>query len=306
MAIAFCPLCNSMMKEGICTNKNCGNSQFEIDFIKVVNEVKKLPQKFLKIINNSYINEIELFENHMSFKKSDDIWGQFLKYNADSADKIPNVIDGFINELLNLNIPLSHKIIGMSDSGEVILSNIRHSTIKTIKRIPKSIINKKIYKHYFEFIQISSLKKCNALNGDDVFATNDFKNWVSVGEYYYSGKQINEMFLVNLYISLCHIVKKYFLWTLTMTDKKTNLSLKTYFEKEVAYELFRNREIKEGKKRRTALKHIVDEYEREKPKKTIVNEHFRGAMIFEWRGITFKLSPPILDEQRIELNKIVM
>lgn len=305
MGTAFCPLCKSIMKDGICSNRNCGNSQFEIEFNSIIKKLKETPSEFKKSVNNSYIVECGLFENQLSYSLDDDkLKGFDEKCLLDNND-IPKNIDILIKELLRNDIQLNIKNIGLAfQDDELIFTGFKHSTIKEMKKIPKAWCNgrhsTRIYKHYFEFYQKSNIHpKDSTKHGDNVLATNDFVEWDVVGKMYFSKEYIQETFMRNLYVFLANIYKASRLWTLQMIDSETGLRLKTYFDKEYAYKLFKDREIKEGKQKRTALKHIVNDYERNKPNKVLVKEHLRGDMIFEWRGITFKLHPPIMDEKRI-------
>lgn len=287
MKTVFCPLCKSIMKEGICTNRNCGNSKLEIDFNNFISKFNKLSDGKLKGINNSYLLGKDLFSESLTYDKQPRCYTlgelkELIERNIDINVKVSNfLIDEKRNE--NLDIYSTFKLI--------------YFPLDKAKPIPK-----RIFRHYIELGLCTSKgfgKGATTVNRGIVFGSNDLEKWEPAGFNIHEDLKHNKEWYSTLLALASFSLGKSVLWTVSITDNKSGISIKTFFEKEKAYKLFKDREKKEGKKRRTALKHIVNEYQRESPKKSIVDEHFRGDMIFEWRGLTFKLTPPILDEKRI-------
>lgn len=74
-----------------------------------------------------------------------------------------------------------------------------------------------------------------------------------------------------------------------------------------AAEVFRLRDIPEGKQRRAALRHWVNEFWRPLPgteEETKVREHMRGVQSFAWSGLRVRITPSRDDLQRDEQSKI--
>lgn len=290
----FCPLCKSIMKDGICTNRNCGNSQFEIDFNKTIEIfTSKYPKQF-KIINNSYVLA-NLLENHQTYKfKNLSIDEDLRNFGFSLINNTKVNIKNICEYLIENKIPIDIKLTGIAeDTSTCICASYKLFKLKEIKKIPSHSF--KLYKFY---LQVSQLNEQIIKNGEFVLGTNDFMNWVNVGDLYYDESDLNQV-LEEFLNAIEHLIVSSKFWTLKAIDNKTGVGLKTFFEKEYAYNFFKDREIKIGKQRRTPLKHIVDDYERNTPKKVLVKEHLRGDMVFEWRNITFKLYPPIIDNRRI-------
>jgi hypothetical protein len=274
MATTFCPLCKSIMKDGICSNRNCGNSIFEIEFNKEIEFVKKyIPEKYQKQFNGAFNIKINM-DNP-------------LNYNSDDI-KIFNHLR-LIENLIKNNIRTFKTVGYVIGTNEPTLEIIRYMTLKeSIGKV------KSFRKHCFSCSIITS--RGNDLNTPVIWGTNDFIKWDDIGFTRSNSSTLNRIaFCGGIIHSTLHN------WTLGIKDKKTGIEFINYFSKEKAYALFKDREIKEGKKRRTSLKHIVDDYERNMPKKVLVKEHLRGDMTFEWRGIILKVHPPLIDE--IRLNK---
>lgn len=295
MSIEFCPLCKSIMKEGLCTNRKCGNSKLEIDFNKFVNLLKKISPNRLKKINNSYLDGLDLFENSLTFNR---ILRPELK-GIDSLKSLKPLIEAGID----INIKFTNCMVDENKEknlDEINVIGMRYFDIRHARCIPA-----KIYKHYIDYYLITTMKlgegrrqtAPNAL----VYGSNDLEKWHPAGLNSKTTELVDDFDKIEVLVNL--VLTKMELWTLKIIDNNTGISINTFFSKDKAYELFKDREIKQGKKKRTALKHIVTDYEREKPRKVLVKEHLRGDMIFQWRGITFKLYPPTLDEKRIVENK---
>lgn len=290
MSIKFCPLCKSIMKDGICTNRKCGNSQLEIDFNNFVKKFSDLSNVKLREINGSYLHGLNLFQDSLTYDFSS-------VPKSNSLENLKILIEaGF-----NVDVKVTNFLV--DEKKEINLDNylvqrLIYYPLKKAKPMPQ-----KIFKHYIEL----SLCVSKALNGNSknisraiVFGSNDFIKWESAGLNLSYDLGFNKDCYERL-LAICNFsMAKAILWTVSIVDNKTGISIKTFFEKEKAYQLFKDREIKEGKKRRTALKHIVSKYERKSPQKIFVDEHFRGDMTFEWRGLTFKLTPPFIDKERIE------
>lgn len=287
MKTIFCPLCKSIMKNGICTNRNCGNSKLEIDFNNFVKDFVKVNDVKLKQINNSYLCGKDLFSESLTHER-------VLKCNSLGALKV------LIEAGIDVNVKITNFLVDEKTGVNLdnyCVSKLIYYPIQKAKPIPK-----KIFKHYIEYgICVSKAIGGNSsnFNGQLVFGSNDLKEWKPAGFNSICNAKFDEEMYSKLLILASFSLTKSVLWTVSITDNKTGISIKTFFEKEMAYQLFKDREIKQGKKRRTALKHIVNKYEREKPNKKLVDEHFRGSMTFEWRGLNFRLSPPQIDEERI-------
>jgi hypothetical protein len=75
-----------------------------------------------------------------------------------------------------------------------------------------------------------------------------------------------------------------------------------------AREVFRLRDLPEGKARRTALRHWVRDHWRKKKRDdpeslVFVQEHLRGATLFTWNGLLCKVTPARYDLERLEAKK---
>lgn len=283
MAITFCPLCKSMMKDGICTNRKCGNSQLEIDFVKFVDNIKTFPKSKINYLNNSFII------GH-GFKHA----SSSLLFDSEK-ECISTDISENIGYMVKNKAPINMRMCRFfTNVDELWVDGIRFYTIYETKNRKRPF---KVFKYYLEYYIVSS--PATTKNGDFILGSNDLSKWYIASDREY----IDESLIRCIEISVGF--NKYVCdnWVIALKDNETGIKIKTVFQKEFAYNLFKDRELKEGKKRRTALKHIVDDYKRHKPNDIIVNEHFRGDRVFEWRGITFTLTPPVVAAKRIEEKK---
>lgn len=285
----FCNLCNSIMKNGICTNRKCANSVFERNFRIFISDIKKNDEfKNKKVFNNSFLVESE-FQNNYSWDCNRTELEDLVLKGTFTGKMISK-----IKYLLNANVDMEIKLVSHQEINEIALTSIKIVPIRNLKKIPYKTKTKK-YKYYLYYTQNCKNTKMN--NGDCIYGTDNFIEWECVGKLDYE-ECFNDI-LEDVDLALAYLCCQCTDWTLKIIDSKTGIGLKTFFSKEKAYEFFRDREIKNGKKRRTALKHIVSDYEREVPKKVLVKEHLRGDMEFEWRNLKFKLYSPINIQNRL-------
>ena len=292
MKTKFCPLCRSVMKNGVCTNLKCGNTQLEIDFNNFLSKLNKFSPDAIRSINNSYIKGIELFEDDMTFSKG-------LVSVPDNLEISLPILKPLIENKLDVNVKLANFM--RSEDRTKNLDYINVQTMKYYSIKEARIMPVKKYKHYIEFSLETTMggfgRKKNVPLAH-IWGSNDLIKWHKAGLNSLENIDFNKWsYLISIALA------KNIMWSLKIKDNKTGLSVKTFFTKDRAYELFKDREIKNGKKRRTALKHIVDDYERHIPKDAMIKEHFRGDMVFQWRGITFTLSPSNIDLERIFIKR---
>ena len=73
-------------------------------------------------------------------------------------------------------------------------------------------------------------------------------------------------------------------------------------------EVFRLRDIPEGKARRAALRHWVQAHWRKRRKdeeaEIWIRRHFRGATDFTWNGLRCRVNPPAFDIEQVEKERI--
>lgn len=272
MALNFCPLCKSIMKDGICSNRNCRNSIFEISFNQEIKNIKKwIPKKYFTQFDGAFNLDINL-DNP-------------LNYNQDSIRFMFDL--SLAENVINYGIKTFKLMTYINETDKPLVEILRYFSMK--EGVGKV---KCLKKHYFSCTVIAP--EGNNIRTPVIGGTNDFLKWDDVGRCKSMPGSLKD---VRSMIGLAHY--KIHNWTLEIKDPETGIGITNLFTKEKAYELFKDREIKQGNQRRTALKHIVGEFERQKPKKTIVDEYFRGDMEFEWRNLIFKLHPPIIDDMRI-------
>jgi hypothetical protein len=69
--------------------------------------------------------------------------------------------------------------------------------------------------------------------------------------------------------------------------------------------MFRDRDIENGYTRRTALRHWVMAYWRNKePDDVFVREHLRGKLLFNWHGLSCEVQPSAFDLERAQAAKV--
>lgn len=81
-------------------------------------------------------------------------------------------------------------------------------------------------------------------------------------------------------------------WHVTL-GYENGLRLKLRTDEEGSKEVFRLRDLPEGRARRTALKHWVSGHYRTRPKQTKVKSFLRGAEEFVWNNLYYKIEPPL-------------
>lgn len=290
MNTTFCPLCKSLMVDGLCSNKKCGNSQLEIDFNEYRKHIK-INKKYENVFNNSYVVEhrhmigLDKFE-HYKLDLTD-----LYKKDVRIEEKVIfiNGTDGFVNvKIKDVNTTYAQEITRSRYKyyiKTIITTYNAHNVIKEGLKVRNRADKRRIKK-------ISS----KPMRLEVFLCSNDLVHW-----YCFDNKLKKDDIQVALdFISILTSNKAY-KWTVICSQNGFNI--KYFVDKEQAYRIFKDRDIKEGKKKRTALKQIIDDYERKKPKQITVKEHFRGDMVFQWRGITFTLIPPQIAERRILNNE---
>lgn len=290
MKTNFCPLCKSLMIDGVCSNKKCGNSQLEIDFNEYCKHIK-INKKYENVFNNSYVIETR---HIVGLDKSE-------HFKLD------------LTNLYKEDIRIDEKVIFITDTGGFISVKI-----KDVNTTYAQEITRPKYKYYVktitttynsynvvkERLKVSNraekrrIKKISSkpIRLEAFYGSNDLVHWYCLDKEF---KKDDTQVVLDFISTLTS--NKAYKWTVICSQN--GFSIKYFLEKEQAYRIFKDRDIKVGKKKRTALKQIIDEYERKKPKQITVKEHFRGDMVFQWRGITFTLIPPQIAERRILNNE---
>lgn len=141
-----------------------------------------------------------------------------------------------------------------------------------------------------------------------IIGTTDLRNWTVLGPDNVSGygQPLDAQQLTNLKLSLgVHFVRDWD-WRVTL-GYVGHPTLSFITDPVGAAEVFRLRDVPNGKTRRSALLHWVREHWRQQRKDpdalTHVREHLRGAQRFTWNDLTCQIVPAPLDVRRAEAAK---
>lgn len=281
--------CGSLIVYGKCTNKNCETLAFGLDVFDLQRQI------------NMYCNNEKIAKK---LKKFDGFLPMIPKYDSlltplnddDSYDTKINLYTEF-KELKAFGIPLNMSVcVNVSDNLEDRLAfiKLRESSIKEsrgkLDKITPYILKMELYYPY-------------ANNGYIVY----------FGSYNQSSWQIISKFKPrNIEDELGHIEKaiglQYTLsknWSVYVKDANDVIGMRMMIGRKKAKEIFKLREIEDGKQRRTALKHIVNSYTRNTntDNEISVLEHLRGATEFKWEGLKCVLIPSMKEQRNIEKLK---
>jgi len=125
-----------------------------------------------------------------------------------------------------------------------------------------------------------------------------------------TNESLKEDFQINasyIYLLLNLQLTEYYEWFVYFTDNTSKLSFKIAIDPCLSKNIFKLRDVPEGKNRRAAIVNFVKEHLRansnkDKDYKSLVKEHLRGKNQFIWNGFTVGILPAIYDLKRLELE----
>jgi hypothetical protein len=95
-------------------------------------------------------------------------------------------------------------------------------------------------------------------------------------------------------------------WQVYLGLESSDASFSMVADRHALSEVFRLRDIPNGKSRRAALKHFVSSHWRTRgvsaidlPSQSFVKEHMRGQTVFAWNGLRCEIRPPVYDVERL-------
>lgn len=281
MAAKICPKCKSLMIDGRCTNKQCMSTVLDIDHYSLECELKK-QFKNIHNIHNLYANP-----HYASQKELCDTNSVFDKY-------------GF--RLINKQWFIFAHEKGIPIDSAILLNDESFSDgylIETMKEVTPSQTRK--YAKFFRKYMI--LHTCRFGKGKTfnfIWASNDGIKWENASKICGRGYEVDKLTgLPSIFVDIASTVyKKYMSWAVSIKSIEDGVEVVYFIHKDRAYEIFKNREIKEGKKRRTALRHYVGEYTKEDGR--LIEAYLRCDPKFEWNGMQCEIIPPISIQQHIK------
>lgn len=114
----------------------------------------------------------------------------------------------------------------------------------------------------------------------------------------------------NLFLTACSVAFSLRYEWLVVIGAEDNASILVPVERMACKELFRLRDIPEGKARRAALLHFVTQHWKRSRSQApaedpavFVREHLRGQTKFTWNGLTCEVIPPKYDVERLAAAK---
>lgn len=284
----FCPVCHSVIIDGKCSNKSCNKQMASVDSFKLYEELKtKFGDKQFKLLDEA-VNLISTNKDY-SFDEM---------FDSDEPNAINSMVT--VKELKTFGIPISLKIITDSktekDGYEIM--QLKECSLKECRGKTT-----RIYPYNIKFTVNYSISAKYSVNykEEHYFGSYNMENWKYISNQFSQCVSDDLLYQFGLMCGFIYYLAKH--WLVYIKEPNISIGLNQIIEKEQAYEIFRLRDIKDGRKRRTALEHIVNSYERKKPKQTIVPEYFRGDEVFNWDGFICKLTPSLKDKTRIKKER---
>jgi hypothetical protein len=288
----FCD-CGSLVIDGKCTNKKCLKefyepSQFEMQTFEMLDYINNPP--------NNCINLIKKFDGAIPFCK-----GKQISQVNESFETEKNLVELFKKLDSNFDFKvISDETIGYShvSTDNYLLQRLRWANPKETRgRIKRFSTN--ILCHEIVFLNDNPqyVKAFYVLHADYFELLN---NNLSPNAW------MEEVIWALANIALFN--NKH--WNVYLKDIDDVIGIKIQIYPTSLKELFKLRNIPQGKNRKLALKHWVSEHSKRKPNATtnedliFINKYLRGATEFNWNGLYCKVIPSIDDLKTLECLKI--
>lgn len=273
----FCDECHSIIKNGLCTNKKCQKTELEMYSDTVNDFIKKYatPKYYKKIINE--FNNCQCLDSKFdceSLENSDEL----IKANHDVAD------------LEKMGIEIKIKYVTDIEGGYNFIE---------IKKIKPSMVRgrvKKSYPYYLKFRVIWVLKNCN----QDItvyFGSFNKRDWFFTSNLYNDESGIE--FTMQFHISIGYIYWLSKRWSIDIKKNSNDLGFRYAIDKQTANKILLLRNKKEDTNRRITLLHLVNSYQRNKPKNVDVKTHLRANENFNIDDLECHIHPSLKDMQKV-------
>lgn len=276
----FCDECHSIIKNGLCTNKKCQKTELEMHSDTVNDFIKKYATKkyYKKIINE--FNNCQCLDSKFdceSLENSDEL----IKANHDVAD------------LEKMGVKIDIKVITDDKNGYEFI-HIKEVDSKTVRgKVQKS------YPYYLQFRTLWILKNCN----QDItvyFGSFNKRDWLFTSNIYEDNSGIELTIQLHQIIGYIYWLSKR--WSIDIKKNSNNLGFRYAIDKQTANRVLLLRNKKENTNRRVTLLHLVNSYQRNKPKNVDVKIHLRANENFNIDDLECHIHPSLKDMQKVRRN----
>jgi hypothetical protein len=286
MKVVFCDECGSLVVNEKCSNKKCNKlfptaNDFGLKIMDAIDMLYDFPDNF-KSNYPFYPVEGFLPENSDEYDVMEMLRLNFIK------NKEPMKIVFFKNVEEKNPFALMH-VIGKPHYFEVQTVTAKMARGRINKVTPYIVRTKELGVPFSVYWGSYNLKKWDQITNSleplpkEVVDELSFKNYVLFSHYGW---------LLNL-------------WRVILTDKKSGFSLLIPVDPKSLKDIFKLRDIPEGRERRVALKHWVSEHFKNAKGNLssdedliYVHSYLRGQELFDWGTFTVEIKPSYQDVER--------
>ena len=281
MAVKICPNCKSIIIGDRCTNKNCMSTVLDIDHLSLETDLK-MQFKDIKSIKNIYASPY--YNGQQALFDKNNIGD---KYGFIAVDE-----RWFkIAHERNMTIDVSFLTGKSTDEDGFGLTTIKEVSFSQVHKLTKSAMR-------YNILQVVRFGKGKTFK--IVWGSNNGLKWYNIS------KSCNGIYERNKFVdvpdvlldALSVLMDKWMKWSVSIISEIDGIEINYFIHKEQAYEIFKNREIKEGKKRRAALRHYVGEYSKEDG--NLIEAYLRCDPKFEWNDMECEIIPPLSMQKHIK------
>jgi hypothetical protein len=281
----FCS-CGSIFVNGMCSNKNCKKSELEIDLLNIQERINNY------CTNDVIKKKLKKFNGYIPFMS---------KYNGllDTLDNKEFTLKGTeLKALKSFKIPLNITLaIKFTDDND---ENFEEISFVKVTAPSLKEVRGKINKIMPYIIKLEMYAPSDDMGFDVYFGSFNETKWYIISDDFAPDEEIKRT-LDQVYAA---VKIQYALannWSIYTKDENDVLGMKVMIGKNKVKEIFKLRDIEDGKQRRTALRHIVGKHTK------IVNDseidvlsYFRGTTKFSCDGLQYELIPSLKDLRIIE------
>jgi hypothetical protein len=283
--------CGSLIINGKCSNKKCETLEFELDILDLQNETnsycinEKIRKKVKKF--DGFIPMLPQYDNLLSGLDDDDTYDTKINISTElkalRAFKIP------------LNISVGIRVKNDDDGiDRIAFIKVQEASLKEargkIDRITPYMVKIELYYPYVDQGYTTYL------------GSFDENKWQVVSKFKPVNPQEDLTHALNS-IGLQYTLSKN--WSVYIKDEDDVIGMRMMIGRNKAREIFKLRDIEDGKQRRTALRHIVNSHSRKISDEMEIDvlKHLRGAMEFDWEDLKCTIIPSLKEIRSIEKLK---